>query len=473
VGERSRKALAVAGSTLLHVAPLVYGMLGFTPKIDIDFELEFTEVELIDPDQIQGTSPPPPVKPAPVPPAPEVKPTPPDPTPTPEPAPKPEPPKPEPEKPQHDLGKKTSEVDQLGPTNSTYFVMLVPKKIRKLSFADKALDIMAPLPDFQYLIAGGGFDALRDFDHIVVASPDLRDWRQTFLAVDYRVSRDEVQRAIERAAAANDEQIEWIEEKGIIRGNPKPIAEGEPDVDGRWFVLLEDKIAVYVREEFLPHILEEEVGDDKTAGNYVANLTKLRTFAARQPTAGMQVVLKDMNRAIKKSKLPFELPDTIELSAEAVEDPELLVRGEFASVVEAKSFEKWWKEAVPAYLDSSLQLKIAKGMIYDPVEIERNDTEIKLRAQFTKKQATLILTLIADSSAKFLKKKPEELAELRAQRKENWLKRKNGKLPPSALDGDAPNDSKTPAPTPTPGSDGGDAGSEPAETPPEPPANPL
>jgi hypothetical protein len=462
VGNRSRKSFAAAGSLILHLAPLAYGLLGWSPQIDVDFELEFTEVELIDPDQIQGTSPPPPVKAAPVPPTPEVKPaTPPEPVPTPEPAPKPEPPKPEPEKPTHDLGKKTSEVDQLGPTNSTYFVMLVPKKIRKLSFADKALDIMAPLPDFQYLIAGGGFDALRDFDHIVVASPDLRDWRQTFLAVDYRVSREEVQRAIERAATANDESVEWIEENGIIRGNPKPIAEGEPDVDSRWFVLLEDKIAVYVREEFLPHILQDEVGEDKTAGNYVANLTKLRTFAARQPTAGLQVVLKEMKRALKKSTLPFEIPDTIELSAEAVEDPELLIRGEFSSVVEAKAFEKWWNETVPAFFDKSLQLKIAKGMFYDPVEIERDDKEIKLRAQFTTKQATLILTFIADNNAKYLKKTPEQLAELREQRKANWLKRKGGKLPPSALDGDKPaDDAKAPS-EPAP---------DPAETPPPEPA---
>lgn len=438
VRERSRKAYAVVGSALLHVAPLVVGMISFDPKIELDLDLEFTEVELIDPDQIQGAAPPQPE------PTPVATPTPPPPTttppPEPTPAPKPEPPKPPPPKPaedpadQHDLGKQSSKVDQLGPTNSTFFVMLVPKKIRKLSFADKALDIMAPLPDFQYLIAGGGFDALRDFDHIIVASPDLRDWRQTFLAVDYRVSREEVQRAIERAAAANDESVEWIEENGIIRGNPKPLAEGEPDVDNRWFVLLEDKIAVYVRDEFLSHVLAEEVGEDKTAGNYVANLTKLRKFAARQPTAGLQVVLKDLRQALKKAKLPFEIPDSVELSAEAAEEPELLIRGEFSSVVEAKAFEKWWKTDVPTFFDKSFQLKIAKGMFYDPVELTRDDKEIRLWAKFDTRQASLILGFIADNNAKYLKKTPEQLEALRRERKENWLRRKGGKLPPSALD---------------------------------------
>lgn len=451
VRDRSRKTYAFVAATLLHVSPLVAGMIAFDPKIEIDLDLEFTEVELIDPDQIQGASPP-----QPEPTAVETPPVaPPQPIATPEPAPaKPEPPKPEPPKPepvdQHDLGKQNSKVDQLGPTNSTFFVMLVPKKIRKLSFADKALDIMAPLPDFQYLIAGGGFDALRDFDHIVLASPDLRDWRQTFLAVDYRVSRAEVQRAIERAAAANEETIAWIEENGIIRGNPRPIDESEPDIDGRWFVLLEDKIAVYVREEFLPNILANEVGEDKTAGNYVANLTNLRKFAARQPTAGLQVVLKDLHRALKKSGVPFKLPDSIEMSAEAAEDPELLIRGEFSSVVEAKAFEQWWKIKVPTFFDKSFQLKIAKGMFYDAVEIERDGKEIRLWARFDRKQATLLLSFIADTSAKLQKKSPEELAELRQRRKDNWLRRKGGKLPPSALDADDPAKPSKAEPTPEP-----------------------
>lgn len=463
--ESTRKTYALLGSALFHVAPLVVGLIGFTPTIDIELDLEFTEVELIDPDQIQGAEPP---APTPVTPAPEpakpppVEPPAPTPEPTPTPEPKPEP-KPEPAEPAHDLGKQSSKVDQLGPTNSTYFVMLVPKKIRKLSYGDKALDIMAPLPDFQYLIAGGGFDALRDFDHIVVASPDLRDWRQTFLAVDYKVSRAEVQQAIERAARANNETIEWIEEGGIIRGNPRPEDPEEPDVDGRWFVLLEDKVAVYVREEFLPNILADEVGDEKTAGNYVANLTKLRRFSERQPTAGMQVVLKDLRRALKRAKLPFELPDSIELSVEAAEEPELLVRGEFSNVVEAKAFEKWWKETVPETLGATLQGKIARSMFYDPVTLERDGKEVRLWAEFETKQAAQILTMIADSNAKYLKKSPEELEALRKQRKENWLLRKGGKLPPSVLDKGAPGtdagdgDTKkspepvprTPEPTPT------------------------
>lgn len=454
--ERRRKSLAAVGSAVVHVVPVVWGMVSLTPHIEVDLDLELTEVELIEPDVVQGHEPPAPqaqqVAPAPTPPPPATPPA----TPEPKPAPKPEP-KAEPPADQHDLGKARSKVDQLGPTNSTFFLMLVPKRIRKLSFADKALDIMAPLPDFQYLIAGGGFDAMRDFDHLVIASPDIRDWRQTFLAVDYKMSRAEVQRAIERAAAANGESIEWLEENGIIRGNPRPTDTSEPDVDTRWFVLLDDNVALYLREEFLPHVLAPDPGQERTSGNFVANLAKLRKFAASQPTAGLQIVFKDLSRALKRAKVPFQMPDTIELTAEASEDPELFVRFEFATLVDAKAFEKWWKHDLEEIFDSKFELKLFKGSFYEPLELSRNDAEVQLWSRFETKQAALILGMLADNTARFLKKTPEQMAELRQQRKENWLKRKGGKLPPSVLDPAATPTGDPPAP---PAASGG--ASEPA-----------
>ncbi|MBC8072077.1 MAG: hypothetical protein IAG13_27400 [Deltaproteobacteria bacterium] len=459
--DRPRKSFALTLSLVLHLAPLGWALISFAPELDFELEFELQEVELIDPDQLQGGQPKPPepvAVPAPPPPAPSTPPA---------PGPKPEPPKPapEPEKPasDHDLGKRHSEAAALGPTNSTFYGLLVPKKIRKLSFADKALDIMAPLPDFAYLVGGGGFDALRDFDHIVIASPDIRDVRQTFLAVDYKIPRAEVQRAIERAAARNDESVEWIEENGIVRGNPTPLDASERDLDPRFFMLLEDGIAVYIRPEFVAHVLAAESGDTKTAGNYVANLTKLRKFAAKVPTAGLQVVLKDLRSAVKKSKLPFPMPDTIELTAEADEDPELLLRLSFVDLVDAKTFELWWNTKMRDAIPTAARMVV--GGTLDQLELSRDGTEVQLWSRFDSKQTTMLLGIIADQTAKYFKQSPEEIEALRRERKENWAKRKNGKLPPSVLGG-------VPAGGPAADDAGGDADDEPAETPAKAPEQP-
>jgi hypothetical protein len=435
----ARIGLAFSGSLALHGALLFWGVLVYAPEFDIEIDVEFTDVELLDPDQIQAQAPPPP----------EVQPVvPPPPTPNAEPPEEPatdpaeeekkkkeeEKKKAEAEANKRDLGKRATQVDELGPTNSTFYMLLVPKKIRQLSYGDKALAVMAPLPDYQYLIAGGGLDALKDFDHLVIASSDIRDWTQTFLAVDYTMSREKMKAAIERAVANADETIEWTEEKGTLRGNPTP-KDGSEDVDPRWFVLIEDKVAVYVREEFLPHVLADDdaAAEEPTSGSYVANLAKLRKFASRQPTAGMQVVMKDLRAAAKRTKgLPFQLPDRIELSVEATEEPELLVRADWPELVETKAAENWWKNDLPRILDGNLKAKPFKWMVYDVVDARRKQNTLELWARFETDQASMILGIIGDQLSKIMKKTPQELAAQQRERLEAKRKREEKRQSPQA-----------------------------------------
>lgn len=482
-----RKSVSLLVSLLGHAIVLGYGS-GFSlrciPELEApELDIEFTEVELIDPELVQGDQAV--AEPEPPPPAPEVKPPTP-PTPAPPEAP-PEGPKPAPEpvtEPAPDKPKfaaKGSEADKLAPPQSTFHMLLVPKKIRKLPFAQQVLDIMAPLPDFEMLIDKGRFDALRDFDHILIASPDIRDWTQTFLAVDYRMSREEVQRAIERAAAANDEVIEWVEDGGPLRGNPRPRDPEEEDADNRWFVFLEGKVAIYVRNEFLPSILAGPADDDrKTAGNFVANLSKLRRFADRQPDAGMQLVLKGMRRSIKKEPkiggkaLPFKFPDGFELSASASAEPEVVLRVDFADVVEAKVFLKWWKEDLAAIIDDSFAIKIQMGWVYDLLQPEREGSQVTLRGEMTTDQALKIMQFAADGSRKIAKKTPEEIAEMRQRRLDAIKARRGGKLPPSALDPKAETKASTDAPpADRPATTPSETPAEPAPTPAEPPKTPA
>ena len=50
-----RNALSLGLSATLHAIPLLVGLLTFSPDLQMpEIELEFTEVEMIDPDMIQG-----------------------------------------------------------------------------------------------------------------------------------------------------------------------------------------------------------------------------------------------------------------------------------------------------------------------------------------------------------------------------------------------------------------------------------
>ena len=424
-----RTILASLGSVALHLSTLARLSCGFNVDIEMpDIELEITEMDFIDPDREQGENKPPP------PPEPEVIPQPMGPELPPEGlGPKPPEKPPEPPKPKV-FGEKTSKVDQLGPTGSNFYALLNAKKVAPLAFAESIVEIMAPLPDFQFIIEGGGFHALRDFNYIVIASPDIRVVTQTFLAVEYKLPQAEIQAGLERAAADRKQKIEWVVKDGRTMGNPVPIDDPEKDHDPRWFVFLDDKVAVYVREEFLPNITagpDETKG--KTAGNFIANLTKMKTFAAREPRAGLQLVLKDILASVKVKNFPFELPNGAELMAEAAAEPELMIKFEFLDEVAAKRLEKQWLNDLPRFIDEKVPF-VARGIVrgfYDSTTISLDGKHVTLRCPFSEDQAKLILEQIAAGARKMLKKTPEEIEADKKRRDELWELRKNGKLTPS------------------------------------------
>ena len=453
-----RSLLAALGSAAIHGLPLIsFATCNFGVDIEMpEFEFELTEVEFIDPDQQLDESAPP--EPPPEPPPPEP--------PPPEPPPE-EPvvadtegaePEPEPEKPKPKFGDKKSKVDSLGPANSNFFMLLAAKKVAGLPYADSIVEIMAALPDFVFIIDGGGFHALRDFDYLVIASPDIRDITQTFIAVEYKLSREEMKAGLDRAAAARGQSIPWQEKDGLLMGNPAP-TDGKADWDPRWFVFLDDKVAVYVREEFLPQVLtgpDEKKG--KTSGNFVANLTRIRTFAAREPKAGMQMQLKDIYASVKMVKTPFTIPDAVEVMAEAAKAPELVVKMDFLDPPAAEKFEAEWRELLPKFIDDKVPI-LFRGMargLYDQIELTREDKGVILRSDFSETQASLILDQIASMSSKMLRRTPEEMEEARRRRIELWEARQGGKVSPSvALDKLAKSKEPlpqpgTPAPKPTP-----------------------
>jgi len=455
-----RTILATAASVALHVSTVARLSCGFNVDIELpDIEFELTEMDFVDPEQEFGkTQEPPPPQPEVAPPmGPDLPPE--------GEGPKPEDKPPEPPKPKV-FGEKTTKVDELGPANSNFYMLLNAKKVAGLPFAESVVEIMAPLPDFQLIIAGGGFHALKDFNYLVIASPNLRDLTQTFLAVEYKLSQEEMIAGIERAVAADGETIEWVEKDGRKMGNPAPQGDPEKDRDPRWFVFLDDKVAVYVREEFLPAIARD--GDDgkKTSGNFVANLAKMKTFAAREPRAGLQLVLKDILASVKIKKSPFEIPDSVELMAEGKAAPELVIKMEFVDEVSAKRMENQWKDDLPRFIDEKVPF-LVRGMVrgfYDDASFTLAGKEVTLRSSFSESQASLILDQIAAGSRKMLRKTPEELEAARKAREEMWQLRKNGKLTPSqALEKQKAGAGTPPAGTTTP----------PATKPPEPtPGNP-
>lgn len=454
--ETTRYGLSGALSLVVHAGFVVVFLLATRiepapPELalddDPDFEIDIVEFEVkeILPDAAQGEPPPePPPEPEP---APEPAAPPPEPLPNTPAAPELPPPEPDaPPKPK--FGEKSSKIAAMVPENATWSLMLANSRIKKLPFRDEATEIMAPLRDFQLLVDDAGFDVWEDFEFVVMGSPDFTDPTQAFVAVQYKFGHAEMKAGIDRACKRDGMVVDWREEQGATIGDPRMIDPEQEEYDNRQFVLIPgDSVAIYVREEFIPQIVEGPKGSKgKTSGNFVANIAKMRKFTQAEPKAGVQLVMSDLRSMIKLPKdSAFDVPDRIELMWEAAKSPELVVKIDYVAEEHAIRAETYWKEQLEADLRAA-GAWLTVGGIIAATTIEREGKQIRLRHEFGEAAAKIALQMLAKEFGKAMRYSKKEAEAAKEQRKQNWEARKNGKLLPSeVLDGGG-----TPEPEPEP-----------------------
>lgn len=439
-----RYTLGLVLSLGLHALPAFpwsFFGLGFDMDVDLP-EFELTAIELTDIDASFGEGEPEP-EPTPEPLAiPEA--APPPPADTPEEGVGPEVKEEEEKEEPKPFGEKKAKLDKVGPPNAYAFAFLAARKASKLKAAPQLVELMAALPDFIYIVDGGGFNVLRDFDYLVIASPNPRAINATFVAVKYRLSQPEMQSGLTRAAEAAGESVEWVQQRGVLVGDPKP-ASGR-DHDPRVFVFLNNKTAIYVRREFLPAVLakhgsedaeDEDAGavdDSKSMADFVANMTRLRRFASREPNAAVIATVKDIRSKIRKGTATFTVPDALELMVEASDTPEVVIKLDVVKKDEAKQLVKEWNEDLPKLIDKVpfVVRPLVRGL-YEGIEVEQSRQQVTLRSQFTETQVSMLLSQATKGTRKIAERNKQlaGMDERAKQREAIWKARKNGKLTPS------------------------------------------
>ena len=116
------------------------------------------------------------------------------------------------------------------------------------------------LPDRRRLLDGTGLDLYRDFDALLIATPEPRNDKVTFLAARHHLKDAALQAALDRGAAASAHKIEWrVEDKrpvGVRR--PRAAASGETadlNLDDRIFVLPQPFLAVIAPPAYAEQLL--------------------------------------------------------------------------------------------------------------------------------------------------------------------------------------------------------------------------
>jgi hypothetical protein len=140
-----------------------------------------------------------------------------------------------------------------GPEGSRLTALLRLDRLRasaSKSSTVAAIDqLLVLLPDRRRLLDGTGLDLYRDFDALLIATPEPRNDKVTFLAARHHLKDAALRAALDRGAAAGGYAIAWRSEDGRPVGvrRPRAAAAGESagfNLDDRILVLPQPFLAV-------------------------------------------------------------------------------------------------------------------------------------------------------------------------------------------------------------------------------------
>ena len=305
---------------------------------------------------------------------------------------------------------------------STFVLLVSTERARALPYADAAVDLFAPLPDSTLLIDMGGLDVMHDFDHILAATPDFRDFTRTFLVAEYTLSKRDMKAALDRAVRRSGQHIDWVEHEGYIGGNPVPDQPGMVDRDPRWFVLLPDEpIGVYVPPEFLGSIVPRGT-EEPPRLDHVATLRRL---VDRRPDAGLQFEVDHVSErlhgwAALLPELPLDALEAVAVAVQASPTPDFALTLRLRDEASAEQVLRFWEHDVPVLvgqLDFTVRVFVAP--LVDQTKVERHGTEIVARAHLTEAQITWVIGLVAAAALRVSSNTPADIERMRLQRHNN------------------------------------------------------
>ena len=291
------------------------------------------------------------------------------------------------------------------------------------------------LPDRRRLIEGSGLDLYRDFDDLLIATPNPTDDAVTFLAVRHHLTDGALKAALNRAAKSAGKPIEWL----TVAGRPvglrrKPAAAGAPlDRDDRIIALPEATLAVMATSAYAGQLLDMDLaarpggsvdGGVPDAGPRKApSRARWQTLAARiaaeeaampddaaflmmatglfAPVAGPTGIVVPPTRGASDDQPPQPVggdpsppPSTMTLVV-GVEAPYLEASADFASEEEAKRWERelpTWRRKL---LTNPLVFVGGFASLLGRAESSREGSTLRLRAETSIEELQRLLNLVA------------------------------------------------------------------------------
>jgi len=337
-----------------------------------------------------------------------------------------------------------------GPEGSRLTALLRLDRLRassaRSSYAAAIDQLLVLLPDRRRLIDGTGLDLFRDFDALLIATPEPRDDRVTFLAARHHMTDTALRAALDRGAASGGHVIEWRSEEGRPVGvrRPATVAPGKagaPALDDRIFVLPQPSLAVMAPPAYREQLLgtadklagaRAALGDaggiggdraDAMPGSPDKRHTRMawRDLVARIDAedsalpddavfmitavnlfapSGASPVVSGTRGVVEDDARPpgafGPTPQALTLVAGIDPVPYLELVGEFASESEARAWERDFPAWKRRLLVNPVLLVAGFGPLLDRAELSREQRILFVRASATAEEMQRLLALVTN-----------------------------------------------------------------------------
>ena len=302
-------------------------------------------------------------------------------------------------------GGRSRDLRGYGPEGSKLIVLLRLDRLRAGPQAAATIaavdELLRLLPDRQRLVEGTGLDLFRDFEALLVATPNPLDADVTFLAARHHLSDPQIIAAFERGARLLGRPITWRSGSdrpvGVRRG---PLVPGRGPAglerDDRLLLLPQPGLAVMAPPAYAPLLLAG--GRDAGAGSWTELVSRIDAEGEAMPE---DAVLMMTAAGLFQARAPAG-PGEPDLAPPALATavvgttpaPFLELTAEFAEVEGAVAWERQWPGLKERLTASPLVLISGLLPVIAHAELRRDEAVVSLRTTASHAELLRVLGMI-------------------------------------------------------------------------------
>jgi len=313
---------------------------------------------------------------------------------------------------------------QYAPEGSRLTALLRVDRLRGTPFAPAVDSILLNLPDRQHLLEGTDLDLYRDFEALLIATPNPLDATVTFLAARHRLRDADLRAALDRAARTTGRTLSWRTVSG------RPVAErtgpaGVPSRDLRVIVMPAPHLVVVTPPAYREVLLHprrpsltpdggapegREGGADGGTSETPAMVEPDWTQLVRRLDAQDSIMPADavamlhaadvLGRRVEAGGPPAQIlglpvPRVVDVVLGIRDTPFAALTASFAEASQAQAWEAAWPRFHQQLRSNPLLVLAGFAGLLDRLQVERDEARVVVHLTATNDETLRILTFVA------------------------------------------------------------------------------